>query len=45
MGTCIHDDKFYIITEYVKNGNLKTVNIVFINYNLIITINKILINE
>lgn len=24
MGTCIHDDKFYIITEYVKNGNLKT---------------------
>jgi LIM domain kinase 1 len=24
MGTCIHEDKFYIITEYVKNDNLKT---------------------
>jgi len=24
MGTCIHDDKFYIVTEYVKNDNLKT---------------------
>lgn len=26
MGTCIHEDKFYIVTEYVKNDNLKTVN-------------------
>lgn len=24
MGTCIHEDKFYIVTEYVKNDNLKT---------------------
>jgi len=24
MGTCIHEDKFYIITEFVKNDNLKT---------------------
>jgi LIM domain kinase 1 len=24
MGTCVHDDKFYIVTEFVKNDNLKT---------------------
>jgi len=41
MGTCIHEDKFYIITEFVKNDNLKTVLSIFILNTSIIILKRI----